>query len=114
VKNISPGVLLSEVGLAALEPREAQLAFGLMMEILQLRIGSRVAHMLGPNWANDFARVTGLDRNKALNAEGERLGLELLEQALPEYELYVDEELERLKLEFVERLNAALGDRETL
>ncbi|WP_445152409.1 hypothetical protein [Baekduia sp. Peel2402] len=114
MKDISAGLLLSEIGLAALKPREAQIAYGLLMEILQLRLGSRVAQILGPNWADDFARVTGLDRNKGLNAEGERRGLELLEQTLPEYGLYVEEELERLKLEFVERLRAALGEGETL
>jgi hypothetical protein len=105
VSEISGREILVEIGLAGLDPDDAQTVLRLFMEVLEFRVGRRLVSVLGPNWQADFEALTRLQPTPGARERG----LRFLEESLPEYGQYLQDELAQLKVEFVDRLQVRMA-----
>lgn len=100
--KINPRELLAELGLAGLSPQAANEVLRLFYAVLELRVGKRLARVLGPA---ALAAAENLFNESSPSARTEDDRLRYLEEKVPEYGQYVALELERTKQEFVQRLS---------
>lgn len=102
VSDLSPREILLELGLGGLDdPADINRCLQAFMELLQFRVGRRLNNLLGASVAESIGTAP-----EAQSAES----LRLLQASLPEYSQYVDDEFERIRMEFVSRLNKRIAD----
>jgi hypothetical protein len=92
--------MLAELGLAALEEADARRVIGKVYELLELRVGIRVAKVFGPGALAAF--------NEAAEHHDEDGATRVLEEQLPNYREHAQAEFAALKQEFRERLQVEL------
>jgi hypothetical protein len=103
--ELSAREVLLELGLAGIEDSaEAQRCLDAFMAVLEVRVGRRLSMVLGPSIA---AAISNAPESEA------RTSFELLQSSLPEYEQYLEDEFERLKVEFGARLEERLATEAT-
>lgn len=101
--DLSPRELLLELGLGGLEKSDAERCLQGFMELLQIRIGRRLNHVLG-------ASVTQQIENSADTRAARARSFMLLQESLPEFPQYLNDEFQQIKEEFLSRLSKRVAE----
>jgi hypothetical protein len=102
VAAVSEREILVRIGLAGLDREDALEVMSLFQDVLQLRIGRRIFTVLGPQSAQ------AIETQLQATPEAYQRALKFFSETIPDYNQYVEEEIDRLVRDFRARLEDAV------
>jgi hypothetical protein len=105
-ETLTPRQILVELGLSKIRPDEGQKVTTLFIQLMEMRVGKRLMHMMGPAAFDALESETGLDDTPVATQRG----MELIKESVPDYGQFVDDELRLIKADFITRMTERIGE----